>query len=205
MGLNFPPMIWSLMGILGIGDDDHNNCSKAKQWLSLEFALTGANITASLYLVYQTSKHTNREDMNENRNMNNTNTNTNTYTNANNNSEWKDTMHILCYDPWIAGYILSLIVFLIWLIKGVAWLGNGSMEECSQSSRSHVSNSIGCGFAYISCGIISLLFCLCLIACCGGNNNGRSTTYQDFSNGFAYHSHDSHNQSTQYGTSTCTG
>ena len=87
-----------------------------------------------------------------------------------------DTMQVLCYDPWIAIYIVICFVFFIWLCTGISWSSKGLMDDCPEGSTSLVSNSIYCGFAFFTIGCSALLFSVLLSFCQSRRQNSSSTT-----------------------------
>lgn len=75
-----------------------------------------------------------------------------------NQSKMSSVQHTLCYDPLVAIYIIVGIGFMIWLSVGVGKTGDCGMGNVD----SYLSNSIICGFVFITCG--GMAFCCSL--CC---------------------------------------
>lgn len=75
-------------------------------------------------------------------------------------------MHLLCYDPWIALYILVLVGFIVWLSLGFSWRLSGALSDnCTSFSIDQVTTSVACGYAFLSLGFFAMLLSLCLGAC----------------------------------------
>ena len=47
----------------------------------------------------------------------------------------EDTKKMLCYDPWMAAYILVVIGSFVWLCMGISWRAKGLMEEGDNSQE----------------------------------------------------------------------
>jgi len=92
----------------------------------------------------------------------------------------EDTKQLLCYDPWIAAYILVGIGSFIWLCTGVSWRNEGLMEEedCEDDVSELAKNSIKFGFAFLSLGC-SALFLSMACLCCRGQRSSRSRDSQE--------------------------
>ena len=76
-----------------------------------------------------------------------------------NRSKMSNVQHTLCYDTLVAIYIIVGIGYMIWLSVGV-----GKMGECGMGNvDSSLSNSIICGFAFITCGWMAFCCSLCCL------------------------------------------
>lgn len=91
---------------------------------------------------------------------------------------WSETMKTLCYDPWIAAYILVTIGFFIWLSIGTAWSSQGAMENgnCPGNISSLALNSIFCGYAFIFLGFMALAVSSAISLCFGQGKESIGTT-----------------------------
>lgn len=91
----------------------------------------------------------------------------------------KKTTEILCYDPFVAIYILALLGYFIWLCIGFSWMSDG----CDYDAITAVSTALGCGFSFFVAGFVSLCFSVCCSCFCnedrrGGSNNNMYTQNQ---------------------------
>jgi len=65
---------------------------------------------------------------------------------------WNETIQTLCYDPWIAAYIVACIAFFFWLCIGLSWSAQGAMENgdnCPDNIAQLTMNSIYFGFSFL--------------------------------------------------------
>jgi len=87
-------------------------------------------------------------------------------------------IHLLCYDPVIAVYILLLGFFFCWLSVGAHWKISGRMHagggECSETDNidGAVDTSIGCGYSFFVVGSIALCCSLCCAVGYGVDDDG---------------------------------
>lgn len=100
-------------------------------------------------------------------------------------SSWSEAMKVLCYDPWIAGYIVVGVLFFVWLCTGISWRSSGAMVNgnCPDNIDSLASSSIGFGMAFFFSGVSALFVSMLVSSCCGrrGQTSARSasdTTYK---------------------------
>jgi len=154
LALNIPPIIAGMKGIPYLAD----GC-KGSRWLLVDMCLCGINIAAAWYI---TVKLQNREDPQ---------------------LQGKDTTlsratHILCYDPAIAIYILFLIGFFCCLCVGISWKESGKIYEgCDNDNyniQKPVATAIGCGFAFLTVGFMTLSCSLCIAGCDGKRYDSNS-------------------------------
>jgi hypothetical protein len=95
-------------------------------------------------------------------------------------SSWSETMQTLCYDPWIAAYILICIVSFIWLCIGMNWALGGEIENgriCPENIQSLTYNSMYCGYAFFGLGC-SALFLSMAISMCMGRRDSNTPQHQ---------------------------
>mmetsp|Transcript_756 Transcript_756/g.1190 ORF Transcript_756/g.1190 Transcript_756/m.1190 type:complete len:242 (-) Transcript_756:167-892(-) len=80
---------------------------------------------------------------------------------------WNETVKTLCYDPWIAVYIVACAVFFIWLYVGGSWSAKGEMANgnCPDNIASLTKYSIYCGFAFAHVGVSALAISSVLSMC----------------------------------------
>ena len=86
---------------------------------------------------------------------------------------WSDTMNTLCYDPWIAAYILVGIGSFVWLCTGMSWAMSGAIQNgnCPDNIDSLAYNSIYCGYAFFGFGMSALLVSMMISACMGNRDS----------------------------------
>jgi len=99
---------------------------------------------------------------------------------------FSDTMKMLCYDPWIAAYILIGTGSFVWLCIGISWARNGSIQNgnCPDNITTLTYNSIYCGYAFLSVGMSALIVSMMISACLG--KRGSSNDEQDDKKYFAF-------------------
>jgi hypothetical protein len=92
---------------------------------------------------------------------------------------WDETVQTICYDMWVAGYILLSIVSVVWLSIGALWNSQGAMANgnCPANIASLTANSCYCGFAFVSCGSSALLISLLVSWCKGDTEKKRSLNH----------------------------
>jgi len=160
LALNIPPIAVGAKAISKVGDD-----CKGATWLLADMCFCVTNIAAAWYI---SSKLQNREDPQlQGR--------TTTFSRA---------IHILCYDPIMAVYLLLLIAFFCCICVGTSWTVSGKMYEggnCDDDIGSQFHTAIGCGFAFFSVGFMTLSCSLC-IAGCDGRRYSNNAAYNETNN-----------------------
>mmetsp|Transcript_28677 Transcript_28677/g.46553 ORF Transcript_28677/g.46553 Transcript_28677/m.46553 type:complete len:239 (+) Transcript_28677:105-821(+) len=68
---------------------------------------------------------------------------------------------ILCYDPWVALYILVGIFFCVWQTVGANRTRYAA--DCGGDLDSHLTQSLLCGFLFISLGACTFACSLCCV------------------------------------------
>jgi len=181
------PVVYMGLTSGAIGGDTGLACHGTK-WLVMDALFAAVNVAAAVYMaivVVQQDQPTLNQDIEQN---NNNNDNT-----LQKNKEIPTTAfgragHMLCYDPWMAIYILTLLGFFVWLWTGAIWSLNGTVyENCDADSsvQGKVAIALGFGWAFIFFGVGALCISLCCAYCYGGDNNDASTSsayyglYQD--------------------------
>lgn len=92
----------------------------------------------------------------------------------------EDMKQMLCYDPWIAAYILVGIGSFVWLCTGTSWRGQELMEEgdnCPDDVSQLAKRSIQCGFAFLALGC-SALFLSMACLCCRGKRTSTTSVVE---------------------------
>ena len=95
-------------------------------------------------------------------------------------ASWSEAMKVLCYDPWIAAYIVVGVFFFAWLCTGLAWHNSGAMVNgnCPDNIDDLATTAIGFGMAFFFTGVAALFLSMCISSCCGRRgqtSNTRST------------------------------
>jgi len=71
---------------------------------------------------------------------------------------------VLCDDPWVALYIVALILYCLWQSVGISKLvrsHNIYGDTCSNTIRKYMVHSLTCGFFFLALGGSSFFFSLC--------------------------------------------
>ena len=92
-------------------------------------------------------------------------------------NSFNETMQTLCYDPWIAGYILVGVGSFVWLCIGMNWAMSGAMEygnNCPGNVGQLAYNSIYCGYSFFALGCTAL-FVSVMISMCMGKRGSQQT------------------------------
>jgi len=154
LALNLPP-------IISTGETLSNGFSESKgsSWLFINMICCISNIGSAFYISRSL----------QNRNGAELQRNTTVLSRA---------LHLLCYDPLIALYILILIFHFCWLGTGAAWKFSDRIDDSVA-----LNISIACGYSFFSVGCIALCCSLCVACCCGGRNSTDDTTYRLLNDG----------------------
>lgn len=80
---------------------------------------------------------------------------------VNSESKLSRVTHTLCYDPWVALYIIVGVLFMIWQTLGMGKLG--SCDEDDTNVNMYLSHSLICGFLFISLGGMAFGCSLCCL------------------------------------------
>ena len=76
---------------------------------------------------------------------------------------------LLCHDPWVAAYIIVLILFFAWLWVGLTWRLDDEVHDgnyCPNHVGSWVNTCIACGFSFFTALFWSLVASFCVACCC---------------------------------------
>ena len=142
----------ALMGLQSLAQDDVFSCQGVK-WLFINSLLCIANVAAAIYMSLKLQQH--RQEQ-----LNNPTTTVSTFEKA---------RTMLCYDPWIAAYLVSLIVFIVWLSTAGGWLISGKVSEgCSNEDfnvNTEVGSAMASAWAFLSFGFVSFCLSMCLVYC----------------------------------------
>jgi len=152
VALNLPAII-----IAGKSLSNGFNDCKGSMWLLINLVLCVINIGAACYISAK-SQDLNDPELQAHATM------------------FSRIIHVLCYDPVVAVYILILVFCFCWLGVGVKWKVSDKMYEggeCEDGISGAMSASIGCGYAFFSIGCMALCCSLCCAGCDGRrfNNN----------------------------------
>ena len=74
---------------------------------------------------------------------------------------------VLCDDIWVACYIILLCLFITWQFLGIAWRFQDDYESkrCYDIVEDSMSNSITCGFIFLTLSGIAFCCSLCCVVC----------------------------------------
>lgn len=144
-----PPILFGLLELPGLP-----GC-RGSIWLLITTILGIANIAAAFYMAIKINDRDNAEI-------------------AHLRTAFSRATYLLCYDTWMALYMLLVFGFFIWLFVGVSWLWNGTADddgECSAYVLGHVKKSVGFGWFFVFGGFMSLSLGLCC-SCCDQRDYG---------------------------------
>mmetsp|Transcript_180 Transcript_180/g.271 ORF Transcript_180/g.271 Transcript_180/m.271 type:complete len:219 (-) Transcript_180:35-691(-) len=99
-------------------------------------------------------------------------------------TSWNETMQTLCYDPWIAAYILTCIASFVWLGIGMSWAVSGEMlnGNCPGNIQSLSNNSMYCGYAFFALGCSALFISMAISMCMGRRESNQQQQQQQQQN-----------------------
>lgn len=140
-------------------------------WVIGNIAFCAINIAAALYIATKFNELRTQPPPNQNQNSG---------APQPSNSGFGRASYILCHDPFVAIYILILIAYFVWLIIGLNWRADGSMNCAANDGNGtleQVGSSIGLGFSFFSFGFFALCCALCCSCCCNGDNPNGSNRY----------------------------
>ena len=157
------PSIW--MGLTGWADEGMS--CKGVQWLAVQALFCLANIVAAVYMGITVAKEVTPDQ----------------YTQQQQQqqpipaSAFARAGHLMCYDPWIAIYILVVCGFFVWQWTGAAWTISGHAQEgCNANGdddgvAGRVALALGFGWAFLFFGVASLCLGVCCAYCWDKDNN----------------------------------
>jgi len=160
VALNLPSIIVSGKSLSnGFGD------CKGSVWLLVNLILCVINIGAAWYISAK-SQNLNDPEL------------------QNRTTMYSRIVHLLCYDPVIAVYILLLVFFFCWLGVGVNWKVSDQIYDgggCNDEVSGAVKTSIACGYSFFGVGFMALCCSLCVAGCDGRRftNDNNSTIQQE--------------------------
>ena len=101
---------------------------------------------------------------------------------------FNETMQTLCYDPWIAVYIVIGIASLIWLWIGTGWVASGTMlnGNCPDNIGKLSTDSIYCGHAFFGLGFTALFISVMISMCTRNQSNSNQNANDQNSAGGKY-------------------
>lgn len=166
---NLPSVYVGLMGVI----DEGVTCSGAR-WLLVHALLSIINIAAAVYMgvavVREVTLNTQEQEQQR----------------QSPKSAFARAGHLLCYDPFMAVYILVLLGFFCWLWTGAAWSLNGHIHNgCDADGdddgvAGKVALALGFGWAFIFFGMASLCLGMCCAYCWDSDsNNAANVPYYD--------------------------
>ena len=165
LGFNIPPIFLALSVVLQDPALIGGRC-KASLWLVVNVALCVTHIVAGIYIAVKYKEPAEPGQP----------------------KGFDRAKRILCYDPWIAVYLLVYGFFFIWLCVGSSWKVSMWMDMnedeingvCVEGGSRMLGASVGIGFAYIGVGACALCMSLCCIGCgcMPGSDQNDDTVYQ---------------------------
>ena len=182
LGLNLPPVVFtgkSLLGGSAYGDD--GDCSSVSNWMATNAVLCVINMAAAVYISAKVSYDPKEANVNdapfveasvmdhetkgekpaaptENTLLKKVMGQTITDTQSRSMGRVRE---ILCYDPVVAVYILVGIFYMVWQTMG---LGRTRLAAgCEGGLDDYLTQSIICGFLFITMGGMSFACSLCCL------------------------------------------
>jgi len=143
--INIVPAITGFVAAT-VSEDDKGGC-RDQTWLLINACLCGTNIAAAWYLSQKIARSSPYDDPNL----------------RDKHTASSRVAHLLCYDPWVAAYIIVLFGFFLWQSLGFTWMIADS--SCSKSVRQSMLSALLFGWAFISLGTCSFICSLCCSSC----------------------------------------
>lgn len=168
MALNIPSIAMAAIVLLDYGFPVGSDC-RGILWNTVNLPLCVINVVAAWYMAYTIGK--------ERRNSSDA-----AAVNHERSTPRGRLTHLLCYDNWIAFYILVVGGFFVWQGVGSAWLATSFAQQqyyCPSQVRQSWGTAVGCGWAYIAVGGMALCISACCTSCCE-HREGASATPQQF-------------------------
>lgn len=158
--LNVPPIVSAATVLLDYGLSDGSNC-RGMLWSTVNLPLCVINVLAAWYMAYTIGRGQS--------NPSNFETSTGRL------------MHLLCYDNWIALYIVVVAGFCVWQGMGSAWIAaDVTNQSCPGTVTQSWAYALGCGWMYIAVGGTALCCSACCASCQEGRGNHNAATPQEF-------------------------
>mmetsp|Transcript_22377 Transcript_22377/g.33490 ORF Transcript_22377/g.33490 Transcript_22377/m.33490 type:complete len:361 (+) Transcript_22377:115-1197(+) len=158
VGFNVPSISCGVSSLVyGLG------CA-ASLWQFVNIILCAINIVAAFYIAIRFNQLRNNPE--------NSDGTRNTRT-----SGISKASEILCYDPFVAIYILVLIGFFAWLCIGVSWRASGAMNCADDNTLALVGTSLGMGYGFFTAGFFALSCSVCCSCCCNDERRGSNPYY----------------------------
>jgi len=173
LGLNIPPIIFAGKGFVGGGGNGGEACASAATWLYVNALLCLIHIAAAVYVSLKIT-HVPEEDENAapyveasvgnkaaeqpektlvKQMMKHT---LGTDSRAKSCSRVRE---IICYDPVVAIYIIIGLFYMVWQTMGLSHMG----VDCGEGLDGFVTNSIMCGFMFMSLGGMAFGISVCCL------------------------------------------
>jgi len=143
--MNIPPVISGLKAL------PHITTCTGSSWLGLNLLLSFAHIAAAVYFVRTLSKPNDENGGPSIQQL----------------STFKKATNLVCYDSYIAGYILLLLFFMLWLGIGIARSlnGFGGSGDCPDRTGAAVVTALLCGYAFLGMGVVAFVISFCCASC----------------------------------------
>jgi hypothetical protein len=140
------------------------------KWLFVNSLFCIINVIAAIYMALQVNKQQPQGD-----------TDFDKPSTSSQSTTFQRASHLLCYDPWMALYILCLMGFFLWLWMGGIWSFSGKVHEgsCSEEDnlQGRIVTALGFSWAFLFLGVGALAIGL-LCAYCAKDDP--PTTYNHY-------------------------
>ena len=161
LGFNLPPIVFAFQAraqwdAAGGGDDEGGGggddaCGEGTRWLIVNSMLCVANIAAAIYIVWTIQNSREEAVLSNYVEMDGV--------KSTKENSMKRVTHVLCYDPWVALYIVVGVMFVIWQSMGIG--KSVAMGDACDGLRPKLFNSILCGYLFLSLMAASFLISVC--------------------------------------------
>jgi|NOAtaT_6_FD_contig_91_647153_length_1294_multi_2_in_0_out_0_1 hypothetical protein len=168
MALNVPSIAMAAMVLMDYGVYVGSDC-QGILWNLVNLPFCVINVVAAWYMAYTVGKER-RNDSSE--------PSASTTVNYNRSTARGRLTHLMCYDNWIALYILVAVGFFAWQGVGSVWIAKSATQQqyyCPSSVMQRWGTALGCSWAYIAVGGIALCISACCASCCE-HREGTSTS-----------------------------
>jgi len=161
LGLNIPPIV---IGITSLSSTFSCPNNQSAIWLLVNLLFCACNVAAAIYLAHAISDERFTTLVNNAASASGNNRRPPPPADS---TSFNKLSYLMCYDVWIAFYILGLVAFFAWIFVGFMWwivgslkAGNLGVEGCADSSN--VLMSLGFDVAFVILGFLSFVCSMCL-------------------------------------------
>lgn len=154
LGFNLPPIV---IGISSVSSAFSCPDNKSGLWLLVNLLFCVCNVAAAIYLAHAISDERFTTIINNAASAGGNNRRPPPPANS---TTFNKLSYLMCYDVWIALYMLGLVAFFVWIFVGLFWWMFGEFNRCTETSN--VMMSIGFDIAFVMIGFFSFLLSMCL-------------------------------------------